>query len=130
MPRSGSCLCGAVKFSAEPMPSLQACHCHMCRKWSGGPFMAVVCKDGSFEGPVATYASSGHADRGFCSTCGTHLFFHAKAAGIHAVPIGLLDDQSGLPFRAEIYVDSQPDYYAFANDTKRLTGAEFRKAFG
>lgn len=127
--RTGSCLCGAVTFSAEPIPTLQACHCGMCRKWGGGPFMATPCRDAAFDGPVSRYASSDHAERGFCATCGSHLFFFAKTAGIHGIPIGLFDDQSGLPFRAELFVDDQPDYYAFGNETKRMTGAEFRAQF-
>lgn len=130
MSRTGSCLCGACRFTADPMPSLQACHCGMCRTWSGGPFMAVPSRNAVFEGPVSSYASSGHGERGFCATCGSHLFYFAKAAGIHAIPVGLFEDQSGLPFRAEIYVDNQPDYYAFANDTKRMTGEEFLAQFG
>lgn len=130
MARTGICLCGEVTFSAEPMPTLQACHCTKCRKWSGAPFMSAPCKNANFDGPVARYASSEHADRAFCSICGTHLYFAPKGAAIHAIPIGLFDDQSGLPFRAEIFVDSQPDYYAFANETKRMTGAEFKAKFG
>ncbi|HUT49879.1 MAG TPA: GFA family protein [Alphaproteobacteria bacterium] len=109
---------------------MQACHCDICRKWGGGPFMSTPCKEATFQGPVTRYASSEAADRGFCATCGTHLFFFAKAAGIHAVPIGLFDDQSGLPFRAELFVDSRPDYYVFNNETKQMTGAEYRAKFG
>jgi hypothetical protein len=129
MPRTGNCLCGKVSFSAEPMPTMQACHCGMCRKWSGGPFMAVPCNDAVFEGPVTRYASSEGADRGFCPTCGSHLFYLAKALGVHAIPIGLFDDQTGLPFRVELYVESKPDYYAFSDDTKKMTGAEFEAKF-
>ena len=129
MPRTGKCLCGEVSFSAESMPTMQACHCDTCRKWSGGPFMATPCKDANFDGPVARYASSVHAERGFCSTCGTHLFFLAMSQGIHAVPIGLFDDQTDLPFRAEIFVDRKPDYYAFSNKTKQMTGDEFEAKF-
>lgn len=91
--------------------------------------MAVPCKDAVFDGPVTAYSSSEGADRGFCATCGTHLFFHAKAAGIHGIPIGLFDDQSGLPFRAEIYIDDKPDYYTFAGETKQMTGEEFEAQF-
>jgi len=92
--------------------------------------MSTPCKDAVFEGPVTSYASSGHADRGFCSTCGTHLYYFAKSAGIHAVPIGIFDDQTGLPFRAEIFVDERPDYYAFANETTQMTAAEFKAKYG
>lgn len=129
MPRTGKCLCGDVSFSAEPLPTMQACHCTMCRKWGGGPFMSSPCRNAVFDGPVTRYASSETCERAFCSTCGTHLFFLAEGSDIHAIPIGLFDDQSGLPFRAEIYVDSKPDYYAFANETKAMTGAEFEAKF-
>jgi len=111
------------------MPTMQACHCSMCRTWSGGPFMATPCKPAKFNGSVAVYQSSDGIERGFCSTCGTHLFFHHKRARIHAIPIGLFEDQTGLPFRAEIYTDMKPDYYSFADETKKMTGAEFEAKF-
>ena len=52
MTRTGSCLCGQVTFTAETMPTMQACHCAMCRKWGSGPFMAVPCKEAVFTGPT------------------------------------------------------------------------------
>lgn len=130
MKRAGSCLCGEVTFEAETMPTLQACHCSMCRKWGGGAFMAVPCTSAAFEGPVSRYGSSDGAERGFCKTCGSHLFFHSVGGPVHAVPIGLFDDQSELPFRAEIFIDDKPAYYEFANPTKKMTGAEFKAKFG
>lgn len=129
MKRSGKCLCGAVSVDAEIIPSLQACHCVTCRTWSGGPFMSVPCTSAEFAGPVRRFSVSDRGERGFCADCGSHLFFFAEKAGIHAVPIGLFDDQSGIPFRAELYVDQKPDYYCFAEETKKLTGAEFRAKF-
>lgn len=129
MSRNGKCLCGEVSFSVEPMPTMQACHCDTCRTWGGGPFLSTPCKDAKFVGPVTSYASSDHAERGFCAKCGTHLFFWAKKPNIHAVPIGLFEDQSGLPFRAELYIDRKPAYYAFQNDTKKITGEEYETKF-
>ena len=129
MPQTGRCLCGAVTVTAEPMERLQACHCHMCRTWSGGPFLSVPCKEVTFEGPVTRYASSKFAERGFCATCGTHLFFHATGPDIYGLPAGLFADQSAFPFKAEFYIDEKPDNYAFANETRTLTGAEFEARF-
>lgn len=110
MPRTGSCLGGHVRFTADPIPSLQACHCTTCRKWSGGPFMAVPCKSAAFDGPVERFTLTDRGERGFCPTCGTHLYYHAHAAGIHAIPVGTFDDQSEIPFKAELYIDEKPDY--------------------
>ena len=101
----------------------------MCRTWGGGPFLSVPCKSAEFGGTVSRYPSSEGADRGFCPTCGTHLFFHVKRADIYAVPAGLFDDASGIPFRAQIYMDEKPDTYTFADETKNLTGAEFEAKF-
>lgn len=91
--------------------------------------MAVPCREARFEGPITTFASSDHADRGFCTTCGTHLFFYAKAANAHGIPVGLFDDPSDLPFKAELYIDRKPDFYEFANETKQMTGVEFEARF-
>ena len=129
MQRTGKCLCGEVKINAEPMPTMQACHCSMCRKWGGGPYMATPSRDARFEGPVSTFASSEGVERGFCARCGTHLFFHHKPTPVWGIPVGLLDDASGLPFRAEYFIDEKPDAYDFANETRKLTGAEFMQKF-
>ena len=94
----------------------------MDRNWS--KVCSVRATSASAASPTETDAT-----RSFCATCGTHLFYFARAAGIHAVPIGLFDDQSGLPFKAEIFVDRQPDYYAFGNETRRMTGEEFLAQF-
>lgn len=126
MQRTGSCLCGAVTVEAETLPTPQACDCAMCRKSGGvGPFMAVPCKAATFSGPVTRYASSEGIERGFCSRCGSTPSFHPVGRDIHGVSIALFDDQSGLQLRVEIHVEDQPDCYAFANETRRMTGDEF-----
>ncbi len=129
MKRTGKCLCGDVSFEAEPFGSMQACHCGTCRKWGGGPWMALSCKSASIYGPVTRYRSSDAADRGFCPTCGTHIFFYAREPRIYAIPAGLFDDVTDLPFKAEYFVDEKPDHYVFAGDRKLLTGAEFEAQF-
>jgi hypothetical protein len=41
---TGSCLCGAISFTAKTMTtSVAACHCNSCRKWRGSAFMEVNC---------------------------------------------------------------------------------------
>lgn len=40
----GHCLCRSVQITAEAVSGkVGACHCDTCRKWCGGPFMAVDC---------------------------------------------------------------------------------------
>lgn len=124
----GTCLCQAVGIHAQGMSNeLGACHCSMCRKWAGGPFMGVDCgTQVTFQGEdkIAVFDSSGWAERGFCKQCGTHLFYRLKANGQYIVPAGLFDQGAAFVFDHQVFIDEKPAYYSFANETKNMTGAE------
>lgn len=43
MSRNGSCLCGTVSYELDARPERAgACHCGMCRKFSGGVYLTFV----------------------------------------------------------------------------------------
>lgn len=132
--KTGSCLCGAVKFTADRAANkVGACHCEMCRKWGGGPFMEINCgTEVSFKGEdaITVYNSSDWAERGFCNKCGSHLFYRLKETGQHMVPVGLFDDQHDLVFEHQVFIDKKPSYYNFSNRTKDMTEAEIFAMFG
>lgn len=121
------CMCGAVKVKAVKVDKhAGACHCSMCRKWGGGPLLAVDCgTDVLFEGDenIKVYSSSNWADRGFCSQCGTHLFYRLKGSGQYIMPAGLFE-QMDFDFDHQVFIDQKPGWYGFKNDTKNMTGAE------
>lgn len=129
----GQCLCGKVKFTAKHMDkSVGACHCGMCRRWGGGPLMAVSCgADVTFEGEenISVYNSSAWAERGFCNKCGSHLFYRLKETNEHQIPVGLFDRQAGFDFNLQVFVDKKPSFYSFANKTKEMTEAEVIEKF-
>jgi hypothetical protein len=124
----GHCLCGEVEIKASSMSKgFGACHCGMCRKWSGGPLLAVNCNtDVEISGAenITVYDSSGWAERSFCSRCGTHLYYKIKKTGQYIIPVGLFDNASTLQFDHQIFIEQKPDYYAFANPTHNMTGDE------
>jgi hypothetical protein len=124
----GRCLCGAVTVRATPVRRhVEACHCTMCRQWSGGPFLGVQCGGAvEMEGAehVVRFASSAWAERGFCGRCGSHLFYRFVPADAYSFLAGLFPDAALAPLGEEIFIDEKPDYYAFAGDRERLTGAE------
>jgi len=130
----GRCLCGAVSIVARTASkTVGACHCKMCRRWSGGPLFAVDCGvEASIEGEdkINVFDSSEWADRGFCSRCGTHLFYRLKQTGQLMVPAGLFDDDSRLEFEHQVFIDEKPGYYTFANKTHDMTGAEVFALYG
>lgn len=127
------CLCGKTGIRLKSACSeVGACHCSICRKWSGGPYLGVKIDQGVvIEGQdnVVFYDSSDWAERAFCKLCGTHLFYRLKANGETHVPAGLLDGSEGLVLDHQIFIDQKPAYYNFSESTVNLTGAEVFAAF-
>ena len=132
--RAGHCLCKRVSFVAHNASNVVcACHCQMCRRWGGSAFTELECGDQvTFSGDehIRVYDSSEWADRGFCSHCGSHLFYRLKAPGHFMIPVGLFTDDAGLSFERQVFIDEKPHYYDFANTTENLTGAELFAKFG
>lgn len=124
----GSCLCGAISFTAKNInKNVRACHCKMCRKWGGGPLIDVDCgTDVTFEGEenISVFNSSEWAERGFCNKCGSHLFYRLKESKQYAIPAGLFDDDAKFVFDCQVFIDDKPSFYSFANKTSEMTGAE------
>lgn len=123
----GTRLCGAVSITAPDTTRMNACHCGMCRRWGGGPLLTVHCESGvHIEGTdrIIVYRSSEWAERAFCATCGSHLYYRLIPTGEYALCAGLFQD--GTPFRLEeqIFIDRKPEGYTFANQTENLTEAE------
>jgi hypothetical protein len=73
---------------------------------------------------ISVFSSSAWAERGFCRTCGSHLFYRLKKEGHYWVPVGLLDEKEAWVSDQQVFIDEKPPFYSFANETKNLTGAE------
>ncbi|WP_026244370.1 GFA family protein [Dasania marina] len=128
-----NCLCGAVKITADEVnQKFTVCHCQSCRTWGGSPFFAVKCGTKvTIEGGdnVKMYESSSWASRGFCTECGTHLFYKFKATGEYNMSLGLFSSLQGLEMDMQYFSDMRPSYYCFANETKEMTTAEIMAHF-
>ena len=131
---NGSCLCGKVQITANPeKKTFDACHCGMCRKWSGGPALMIDGgKDLTFKGQenISVYSSSDWAERAFCKNCGTHIYYHLKGTQFHSLPLGLFENTADFKFEVQIFVDSKPGHYDFANKTEMMTEAQVLAKFG
>ena len=88
--------------------------------------MALNCRSVTFENQesIGIIRSSDWAERGFCTKCGSNLFYHIVGNSDYQIAAGLLDDQSKLHLSLQVFTDQKPDYYEFANETKMMTGAE------
>lgn len=127
---NGSCLCGAVQFSTGDIHHLDVCHCTICQRWTGGPFIGADYRNGdvivSKDDTLKWYASSEWAKRGFCSECGSSLFYRLNdVPEFWAVCAGALEMPSSISISKEIFIDKKPDYYSLAGKQERLTGPEF-----
>ena len=126
--RNGSCLCSSVHVSTTTTrKAVTACHCKMCQRYGGGPaFGFYVGTDVAIEGVehITVFDSSEWAERGFCATCGSHIFYRLKEAQTYSLDVGILDDTEGLVFEEQLFIDLKPSFYSFADDTRCLTEAE------
>ncbi len=123
---SGGCHCGAVRFEADgKWRKGTACHCSQCRSQTGSFYMTSGIKKEDFkiikdEG-LAWYQASKHAERGFCSKCGSALFWRSVDAEWVAteyitVMLGAMDDTQGVKIEKHIYCSEKGDYYDIADD--------------
>ncbi len=124
----GTCLCGSVQITAPAMSrKLTACHCYMCRKWTGGPLLSVFGgPDIEFKGEenISVYNSSQWAERGFCKKCGSGLFYRFKEKQQYYIPIGIFDNSEDISFEEQLFIDQKPEYYSFSDKTKDMTEEE------
>jgi hypothetical protein len=125
---SGGCLCKAVRFTATPADNeVGTCHCSMCRRWTAGPFMVRDCGTSlkvEDKTNLGAYRSSEWAERGFCKSCGTPLYYRLIDRDSYFVSAEAFDDVTDISFTTQIFIDEKPAYYDFANNTHNLTGAE------
>ena len=99
----------------------------MCQRWSGGPSLSVSAgTEVSFTNPdnISVYRSCDWAELGFCSTCGSHLFYRLIESGDYLLHPGSFDSAEAFELAEQVFIDEKPAYYDFANETANLTGAE------
>jgi hypothetical protein len=128
---SGSCFCGAVRFSVR-LPSLFCghCHCSMCRRSHGAVYVTwFVVPRGQFvlasgEAELGRFRSSDHGTRSFCTRCGSSLFCESTQ---HPDVVDIVLANMHAPIdrapACHIYFDDRADWVAVNDDLPRLGGA-------
>ena len=119
--QAGGCLCGVVRFVATgPFREVIFCHCAQCRKQSG-LYVAATSVDGDaldlrrMEN-ITWFASSDFAKRGFCSTCGTPLFWKPNGEARYAILAGAFDDPTCLTPGYHICTEGRAGFYQINDD--------------
>ena len=127
--KTGSCLCGAVKYKVSGhLRPVIACHCEQCRKQTGNYMSATAADDGDLEiadsPALKWYRSSATAMRGFCSECGSVLFWKGDGLDYTSITAGSLDGKTGLALEGHIFCANAGDYYEIAGGTYRRSAWE------
>jgi hypothetical protein len=115
----GKCLCGAVSIEVQGELERQpeACHCSQCRKQSGHFLAGVNVRRKALtvrgDDKVTWYRSSEQVQRGFCSVCGSTLFWNPTIEGYEfiAIAMGVFDGPTGTRLAKHTFVGDKGDYY-------------------
>ena len=109
----GGCFCGAVRYEASGPPfHLTSCHCSICRRTTGAPFVAwFSVPRSSFrftQGTPVRFRSTPECTRSFCARCGTQLTFeNDEFVNELDLTICSLDDPEQLPPDDHTFVRSK-----------------------
>ena len=95
--------------------------------------MAVACGTGfgvvDILRNLASIAHRNGPNVGFAADAVQSLFWRGVADGHVAVSMQAFDDASRFSFVEEIFIDEKPSTYSFANETRKMTGAEIMAAY-
>lgn len=113
---SGRCLCGTVTYAVDgEVRDVWNCHCHRCRRFTGH-HMAGTRADLSavtIVGDTLTwYAPDGSAAYGFCSACGSSMFWRCVERPLYlTICAGTLDQPTGLKTTTAWWTAEHADYH-------------------
>ena len=123
MAYSGSCSCGAIKFSFEYDPMLHfQCHCSNCHKVFGTSINALAMPEHELEieGDMAVHTVIGGSGNEmhyyFCSKCGVLIYNKPELlGGIAYVPAGAVADQIEFTPTMELWSGNRPSWMTKAS---------------
>lgn len=125
----GSCNCGRVTWEATgEMRPIVACHCSQCRKQTGYFYAATAADNDALTingNTLKWYQASPdtmpEAKRGFCTECGSALFWKNEKESFTSILAGSIDGDTGLEIEKHIFTDDMPDWYEIT-DGKPMRG--------
>ncbi len=126
-PVRGSCLCGDVAYEVHgPLRNVVACHCLQCRKQTGHYMAATSARreDVRFvrDASLRWFRSSAEAERGFCSRCGSVMFWRREGRPDLSITAGTIDGPTGVVTEGHIFCASKGDYYEIPDEGYRREG--------
>lgn len=111
-PITGGCFCGALRYRIAQVDQVANCHCSMCRRTSGAPFVSwlVVPREGFAytQGTPRHLKSSEQGDRYFCASCGTPVACIVAGQPAHIdITLGSLDHPETFTLAVDVHKRSR-----------------------
>jgi hypothetical protein len=124
---SGRCQCGAVGYRVNGnMRDVVYCHCGQCRRIHGHApgYSAARKAELSIEGEenIVWYRASDQAQRGFCKSCGSSLFWRPDGRETISIAAGSINAPTGLKTARHIFTGDKADYYQIADGVPQDAG--------
>lgn len=124
MTRTGSCLCGGVRFEVtEDFERITACHCTSCKRISGGAGTASgrvrteAIRVVAGRELLTTYQPDEGLSKTFCSRCGSNLFGAGWPESEHtSVRLPALDEPYEGRIESHIFVRSLAPWEVLPDD--------------
>ncbi|PCJ20029.1 MAG: aldehyde-activating protein [Candidatus Cloacimonadota bacterium] len=121
----GSCICKAITFEVNTyLEKIDACHCISCRKHSGHYFVSTDIPRSSLkingEDKITWFLSSEKVRRGFCSICGSSLFWDPIQLDWTAVAMGAFDNLSEAKLKIHVHVSEKGSYYDILDNLPQM----------
>ena len=124
----GGCLCGNLRYRITgPIDSVVHCHCTMCRRAAGAAVVTwltvPVDRFAYTGGEPATYHSSDHGLRQFCSSCGTPVVFTSPQRPEDVdITLGSLDRPEDHPAKHHVFSANKVPWLHLDEDLPAYSG--------
>lgn len=110
----GGCFCGKIRYRIDQVRLSLNCHCSMCRRTSGAPYVSWLLvpknKFTYLSAEPKHLQSSERGERWFCDACGTPIacvVHNDKEDKYIDITLGSLDNPNEFPPERDYYEDNK-----------------------
>ena len=125
---TGSCLCGAVRYTvADAFAYAANCHCSNCRRTTGSAFKPFAGIERSKlritegEDSLMIFGEEA-ANNTHCKVCGSLLFSVVREGAFAHVAMGTLLDDPAIRPNEHIFVGSKAPWFEITDDLPQYEG--------
>ena len=122
---AGGCLCEAVRYRIHgDLYGVVNCHCSKCRVFHGnfGAYVIIpldtldITEERGLKWFLSVADETPNVHRGFCTECGSSLFWHSREQERIGVAAGSLDAPTNTLTIAHVWLSQKSDYYEINDD--------------